>query len=369
MTSSLVVVGTYDPEKQRARILLTGLRQQGIALHEINVPVWRGIRDKGMLSPVQKLVAAIRQVVALPILALRYAVAPPHEVVLVPYPGVFDVLVVAPIARLRGVRVAWDLFISPFDTMVHDRRTHGPWHPLAVVLRAAEWLAARLVQVPFLDTQAHARRFEAMMGLAPGSVGAVPLGTDPTLFPPRRRRTARGDAMRVLFYGQFIPLHGLDTIVEAFAELQRRGAPIRLTLAGVGQESARIHARVERLGLRNVDLVGWVAAQDLPGVLEAHDIGLGIFGVSQKALTVVPNKVYEMAASQLPIVTADTPAMQEFAVGHPWVQRVPPGDAPALADCLERLAREGLPSSEASLPVVGPPEVAAAMLELLRGPS
>jgi glycosyltransferase involved in cell wall biosynthesis len=368
LTGPLVVVGTYDAEKPRARILLAGLRQRGVTVHEINVPIWRGVRDKGTLTVTQKLWAALRQVFALPMLALRYATAPAHDTVLVPYPGVFDVLAIAPIARLRGARIVWDLFISPFDTMVNDRRSHGAAHPLALTLRAAEWVAARVADVAFLDTAAHARRFERMMGLPSERIGAVPLGTDPHRFPARAGVPPRAAALRVVFYGQFIPLHGLDVIVEACAALQRDGVPLRLTLAGTGQEAERIRARIAALGLANVDWRGWVDAAALPALLHAHDVGLGIFGTSEKALTVVPNKVYEMAATQLPIVTGDTPALADFAVGHPWLMRVPPGDAHALAACLARLAREGVPPADRPLPCIGPAEVADALCALLERP-
>lgn len=361
----LVVAGTYDREKQRARILLAGLRGQGVEVHEVNVPTWTGVRDKGTLTLGQQLAAALRQVLAWPRLLIGYLRAPAHRVLLIPYPGVFEVLLLAPFAALRGARIAWDLFISPWDTIVNDRRSHPWWHPLPLLLYVVEWLDARLATWMFLDTSAHARRFERMMGLRQGRVGSVPLGTDPERFPPRATAPTMGSPLQLLFYGQYIPLHGLETVVDAAHLLEQRGVPVVWTLAGTGQEQARITARIAERGVTSMRQLGWIQADQLPTLMHACDVGLGIFGSTQKALTVIPNKAYELAATQTPIVTGDTPAMQDFAPGHPWVIRVPPSDAEALADAVARLASGGPLPPAPPLPVVGPHEVAQSFLTLI----
>ncbi|MEX2181364.1 MAG: glycosyltransferase family 4 protein [Gemmatimonadaceae bacterium] len=379
LSGPLVVFGTYDPQKQRARILLEGLRQLGVTLHEVNVPTWAGVRDKGTLTAREKFGAGLRMLAAFPQLVVRYLRAPSHTMVLVPYPGVFEVLLLLPFAAARGAAITWDLFISPWDTLVNDRRTQSAAHPVSLLLYACEWIAARAVAHLFLDTQAHARRFERLMGLEPGRVGAAPLGTDPNRFPRRTRQRSAEGPLRLLFYGQFIPLHGLETIIRAAALLEERGVRVDWRLVGAGQEEPRVAALIAQLGVRTVTRLGWVPAEELPALIYDCDYGLGIFGVSDKALTVVPNKVYELAATQTPIITGNTPAMREFAPGHPMIHLVPPGDPAALADCVERLgkARQSLavpsssptlppqPPSPPPLPVIGPREVAAAALRVM----
>jgi glycosyltransferase involved in cell wall biosynthesis len=366
MNGPLVVFGTYDPQKQRARILLAGLRQLGVPLFEINEPAWAGVRDKGTLTLREKLGAAWRLLVAYPRLIKRYLGAPPHEHVLVLYPGVFEVLLLIPFAAARGVAISWDLFISPWDTLVNDRKAQSAWHPVSVVLFVCEWLASRAVDHQFLDTEAHARRFERTMGLDRGRVGAVPLGTDPDRFPARSVNGFH-DPLRILFYGQYIPLHGLETIIQAAQLVEQRGVRAAWRLVGAGQELERVTNLIARLGVRSVTQLGWVPAEDLPKLIHDSDVGLGIFGTSEKALTVVPNKAYELAATQTPFISGDTPAMREFvpAGGHPKIHLVPPGDAVALADCVERLARDGAKSAATPMPVIGPREVAGAALRAM----
>src|SRR5439155_14097650 len=91
-------------------------------------------------------------------------------------------------------------------------------------------------------------------------------------------------------------------------------------------------------GNPHVTLRAWVPAADLPAVVAGHDVNLGIFGTTPKALAVVPTKVYQGAAAGCVVVTSDT-APQRAALDGAAVL-VPPGDAAALADALRALAAD-----------------------------
>ncbi len=364
LSAPLLAWGTYDVSKPNVRLLLQGIRAAGVPVNEIHADIWAGVRDKGTLTRGEQLRAVGRWFAAMPRLVRAYLDAPAHAAVLVPYLGVFDLLVLAPFVRFRGVPVIWQIFISPYDTAVNDRRMLSAWNPLAWVLYACEWLASRLAARAFLDTAAHARRFEKLMGLESGVVGAVPLGTDPERFPPRAGPPTVHSPLRVFFYGQYIPLHGLETIVRAAKLAEEQGIAVEWELAGTGQEHARITALIEQLGARSVRQLGWVNAAEIPSHVQHCDVGLGIFGTSGKAVTVVPNKAYEIAATQTPLISADTPALAEFAPGHPWVLRVPPGDAAALAECVAGIARAGRWPDAPPMPVIGPEEIGAAFLRV-----
>ena len=60
----------------------------------------------------------------------------------------------------------------------------------------------------------------------------------------------------VLFYGQFIPLHGIETVVRA-AKLTN-GYDIRWVLVGKGQESVKIRALIKELKPSNLERIDWV---------------------------------------------------------------------------------------------------------------
>lgn len=79
-----------------------------------------------------------------------------------------------------------------------------------------------------------------------------------------------------------------------------------------------------------------MAAHELPGLIAGHDVCLGIFGTSRRALSVVPTEVYQAAAAGCAVVTSDT-APQRAAFGDAAVL-VPAGDPAALAAALRQLA-------------------------------
>src|SRR5947208_906821 len=106
-----------------------------------------------------------------------------------------------------------------------------------------------------------------------------------------------------LFVGKLIPLHGVETILAA-----ARAAPeLRLRLVGSGQLEALLDERPA-----NVDWIHWVEYERLPDELHRAGCALGIFGTSDKAERVIPNKAFQALACGTPLVTADTPAAREL---------------------------------------------------------
>ena len=124
----------------------------------------------------------------------------------------------------------------------------------------------------------------------------------------------------MVFYGLYTPLQGTPVIGAALSRIA--GAPIEVTMIGSGQDAAA--TRAAAAANPAVRWLDWVPAADLPALVAGHDVCLGIFGTGDKALRVVPNKVFQGAAAGCAIVTSDT-APQRRALGDAAVL-VPPGD-------------------------------------------
>jgi SAM-dependent methyltransferase len=141
----------------------------------------------------------------------------------------------------------------------------------------------------------------------------------------------------VIFFGLYTPLQGTTTIGEAIAKLN--GQPVSWTMVGSGQDRAAAEAAAGAGA--PVRWLDWVDAAELPALVAAHDVCLGIFGTGPKAQRVVPNKVFQGAAAGCAIVTSDSLSQRE-AVGDAALL-VPPGDATALSEVITGLINE--PSS------------------------
>lgn len=334
--------GSYDLGKPRTRILLRGLRDADVQLIECHSDVWRGIPDKSRIRGWRaRIWAALRWLSCYPRLVARYLRQPEHDVVLVGYLGHLDVLVLWPLAKLAGKPVVWDVFLSLYNTVVEDRRLIGESHPLARLLFGVEWLACRAADLLVLDTQQHAAYFVERYGIAAEKTAAVFVGADPDAFPRHLRQESSSTArpFTVLFYGTFIPLHGVETIVRAAG--LTRDVDVDWVLIGQGQDEARIREMLDADPPLRVKMIAWkpYTEEFVHAWMCKADVCLGLFGDSEKAGRVIPNKVFQIISVGKPLITRDSPAVREFVNPEmAGVYLVPPSDPKALAEAVRQMA-------------------------------
>jgi len=209
-----------------------------------------------------------------------------------------------------------------------------PLSQVGRVLDVANCYAANLVLV---DTKQALEHFASDLGITRSKLEVVYVGAETDLFTPSP--LPREDAqLHVLFYGSFIPLHGIEVVLRAAAVLQDRRANITLQLVGSGQEYRRMRLIARRLRLGNVEFgPARVAYDELPELISRADVCLGVFADRPKTMRVIPHKVFQSAACGRPVVTADTPAIREI-FSDVTLALVDPGNPIALADELTALA-------------------------------
>ena len=231
---------------------------------------------------------------------------------IVGYPGHVDLpgRASSPLGR---VPVVFNPLVSLTDTLVDDRRRFAPGSPAARALRALDRLALRRADLVVADTEANAD-FLADLGGIP-RVEVCFVGAEERLFRPVWRPP---DRFHALFVGKLIPLHGLETILEA----ARLAPEIPFRVVGSGQLEPLLATAPA-----NVEWVPWVEYERLPEELGRAGCALGVFGTGDKARRVIPNKAFQALACGTPLVTADTPAARELLEHERSALLVPPGDA------------------------------------------
>jgi glycosyltransferase involved in cell wall biosynthesis len=361
----ILLWGTSDKGKPRNRILLAALRSAGAEVTEIHHDLWAGIEDKSELAAGQRVLRYARWFVAYPVLLWRFLTAPKPDAVLLGYPAQVDVLVLWPAARLRGVPILMDLFISLYDTTIVDRGLASPHSLKARLLWALDWLACRAADKVIIDTKAHASYVEELFRLSPSSVGSVPVGVEQRQFQPQLPAPP-GRRPRILFYGQLIPLHGIETVLEA--ALSSRGKAFDWVIIGSGQDAAKVKAALGSKPPAHVTWIDWAPYDELGQWIARSDICLGIFGGSRKAASVVPNKVYQALACGRHVVTRASPAMDELlASDGDGMTLVEAESSSALLDGIEAAVRKGCPPpSPALLGAFSPEKIGARLMEYLR---
>jgi glycosyltransferase involved in cell wall biosynthesis len=218
------------------------------------------------------------------------------------------------------------------ETLVDDRGVYRRGGVAARLAAALDRLTLACADLVLLDTDAH-RAWVAEHLSAAAPTATLHLGAEAMFVPAPPRARAAGEPLRVLFYGQYVPLHGTAVIIDAAATLGA-GAGVELTMIGTGPERARAEALARVRGCTHVRFEDWVPYERLPDRLAACDVALGIFGTSVKAGLVIPTKVYQAAAVGRAIVTGDSPAVREVFTPHESILTVPRGDAGALAAAL-----------------------------------
>lgn len=303
----------------------------------INRPAWRGLAQVQTGSKIRQVLRlAARYIAAYPVLVWRFLRHPPPDAVVVGYLGMFDVFVIWPFAWLRGVPFYWDVFISLYNTVVEDRRLLREKSIAARALYLCEYIALRLPARVFMDTEAHAAYLRDRFALHRHRVFSVPVGVETQVFHRQAGNGPSDDRLNVLFYGTLIPLHGLEVILDAV--MRTRDLPIHWKLVGRGQEAHRIERVMADAAPENLEWIPWVEYGQLIDEIHAADVCLGIFGTTEKAARVVPNKVYQIIACGKPLVTMDSPAIHELLEQQqPGVWLVPPGDPDKLAAVLRDL--------------------------------
>lgn len=328
----VIWAGTFDPDFPRNRKLARLLAFAGIEPIVVREAVWNV--DRVALATKGRGRIALTALFRYPKLLFRLLAHPRPDLYLVSYPGWFDVPIVRLVASIKGRAVVFDPFLSLYDTMITDRHLHSERSLVARLSALFDRWSLRLADVVIADTAAQLDMYVELAGGLRREGAVLPVGADDDVFAPRS--DTKIDLNFVLFYGSLVPLHGIETIVEAAALLEREG--IRTVIIGDGQDRPTMEEAIERSGA-SVELHGLLPLDELPQYIAKAVVCLGVFGDSEKANRVVPHKVYECLAMGRPVVTRDGHAIRSlFQPGE--VVTVPPTDPGALAEAVLSLVKD-----------------------------
>ncbi len=159
----------------------------------------------------------------------------------------------------------------------------------------------------------------------------IPNGIDVDVFNPHAARPpeVRADVPSILFLGRFDPRNGLDTLIDAFRRVKRRG--YRAQLVVVGDGPLRDHYYALAGGDPDITFVGAVL-EGRPSYyancsIYACPTTKASFGIT----------LLESMACETPIVCSDILGFRDVVENDREALMVPCGDRDALADALVRL--------------------------------
>ncbi|MDO8690476.1 MAG: glycosyltransferase [Dehalococcoidia bacterium] len=330
--------GTFDESFPRNSVLIQGLLENGVKVILCQSSLWSGTEDKirgvkGMgrnpLSP-----ALVRRVFGSYYRLWReHRKIGRYDVMVVGYAGHFDMLLAAPLAWIRRKPLVFDAFLSLHATAVEDRKVVGPGSLMARGLWWIDKLSCSLADLVLMDTQAHIDWYAERYRLPGRQFRRVLMGAG-ELEPVSQSVRERCGAFKVLYFGQFIPLHGVEHILGAAREL-RHDPEISFELVGEGQTYDEAERLARDQGLTNVTFVpGWFPPDELASRVRKADVCLGVFGLGRKSELVIPQKVVFAIALGRPVLTRDSPAVREVFTPGRDIMVCQPGSPQSLASSI-----------------------------------
>ena len=283
MIKKVLFAGNYDKEYNRTKVISVGLESLGI---EIIHFVFKKHNNKTK----SELLNLSKQV----------------DIIFLPS---FTHLDVKFVRKNITKPLIFDPLISKYLTKVFDFKQVSRYSPRAYKNYLKDKIAFKNSDIILADTEEHKKYFVEKFKITPNKIKILRIGVNCKDF-FIDNSIQKEEKFTVGFYGGFIPLQGVQNILNA-AKLLIDEKEIVFKLIGNGFEFEIAKNMVLKENISNVELLGWIDYKDLSNSINKFDVCLGIFGDTPKADIVIPNKVYHYAACKKPIITKNTLAIKE----------------------------------------------------------
>lgn len=231
-----------------------------------------------------------------------------------------------------------DAMMSPYAALKEERKLGWTGRWLAPIWYRYERYLLHSSDAVLTDTDLHAKYYRDMFELPGDKVFSVPVGAVEADKQPSNEEsstsTLRAPTFRVLFYGSFLPLHGINVILDAASRL--KDLPIEFQfIGGTSQQGASLVEECRKRGIARYAYRPWAAFDELVHEeIPRADLCLGgAFGATQQALRVVTGKTSQCLALGKATVVG------HIDEDHGFIDRVncllvEQGDAIALAEAI-----------------------------------
>ncbi len=176
-------------------------------------------------------------------------------------------------------------------------------------------------------------------------IAVVENGVETDLFSPqspaaddslRRQLGAQGKFL-ACYVGTMGMAHGLETLLDAAAELQLHNSNVLFLLVGEGAEKARIKALAQARGLTNVCFLDQQPRERIPAFISASDACLVLLKKTEVFKTVIPTKMLEFMSCARPVIIGVDGQARQIVEAAGAGLAIEPENAGALVDAIGQL--------------------------------
>lgn len=332
--------GTYNLNYARNSSLRVGLKENGVDVVEVHAEIPNERMELSEDFTLKKTINRVwRKVKVYSNLLSQYQKVIACDYVFVLHPGHLDLPFAWILCRLGNKKLIFDTSISPYDTMFVGRNIAKRNSFKARLVKLIEKLLLRFPDRLFVDTKLMKEFIVKEFGINCKKIFVVPLGANDEVYKPSSDGESRSSQTKVLFFGLYNPLHGVQHIMNAI-KLLRKEKNINFTMIGDGYlKDDLIHfAKINKL--KNVRFIGFMPEKELVEYIQNTDIMLGVFSNSPVFQRAIPNKVFAAIACRKPLISAKHPPMDEYFKHEESVYFCKPEDPKELANAIKKLAHD-----------------------------
>jgi len=230
-----------------------------------------------------------------------------YSAMIIPWRGIMTL----PLAKMisKGPIIFFP-YLSIYDTLVNDRKKFAKNSIQAKFIQWVEKKACEISDVVVLDNDETIDYFCNEYKLDKKKFAKIIWTADERKFPPLPTKIPTNE-FRVLYFGTFIPFHGVEVIIES-AKILFENKDIQFVLCGDGQTRKENENLAKKYKLKNVNFLGHVKFSVLKMEIEDADVGLGVFGGIERRKNSFPNKIFQVLSSKKSLITRDVPVMKEI---------------------------------------------------------
>src|SRR3989344_6551889 len=144
--------------------------------------------------------------------------------------------------------IIFDAFLSIYDTLIYDRKKFKKNSIISKLIYNLEKRSYNLSNKIIIDTYQHINYLVKTFNINRNKIYKIPVGVDEKIFYPKK---IRGKKFIVLFYGNFMPLHGVEYIIKA-ANILKNHKDILFIIIGRGQTYNQCFKLTKRLKTKNI---------------------------------------------------------------------------------------------------------------------
>ncbi len=180
----------------------------------------------------------------------------------------------------------------------------------------------------------------------PEKIAVVENGVETDLFTPRSETANRAlrhelgaeDKFLVCYAGTMGMAHGLETVLDAAAQLRYSNPSVQFLLVGEGAEKDHIKALAQSRALATVRFFDQQPREKIAAIISASDACLVLLKKTDVFKTVIPTKMLEFMSCARPVILGVEGHARQIVEEAGAGLVIEPENAEALAEAIRRLA-------------------------------